>query len=306
MQKIKKAAVQYAKKNIERIIEEKSSNLICVDVSGDDYCNIEEKARNFEIEELLFPISSGKIILKNYQKEKNVFLNIFLVLDFSIDKNFFCKIDFFKMCIPAIQEISFDDFLENGDKYLRQKTTSKISDGKISFFASLSKNEYLYKDPIFSNSYMEILSARGFDDDSAIKYIEKENLMLGISKAFELSIDAFFTTQKIIIYLLMNAEGKKDFGENPRSGKGEKQYIKKIQTQGEKNTLADEKIIDLKHVKISIKNKKDLQNIRKYTRKCKSWNVRGHFRHYKNGKIVFVQSYQKGTEKNKTTTIYNI
>lgn len=92
MQKIKKAAVQYAKKNIERIIEEKSSNLICVDVSGDDYCNIEEKARNFEIEELLFPISSGKIILKNYQKEKNVFLNIFLVLDFSIDKNFFCKI----------------------------------------------------------------------------------------------------------------------------------------------------------------------------------------------------------------------
>ena len=31
---------------------------------------------------------------------------------------------------------------------------------------------------------------------------------------------------------------------------------------------------------------------------CECWSVRGHFRHYKNGKIVWVKSYEKGTKRN--------
>lgn len=32
---------------------------------------------------------------------------------------------------------------------------------------------------------------------------------------------------------------------------------------------------------------------------CECWTVRGHYRHYKNGKIVFIPSYNKGKYKNK-------
>lgn len=33
---------------------------------------------------------------------------------------------------------------------------------------------------------------------------------------------------------------------------------------------------------------------RKYHRTCERWSVRGHFRHYKSGKVVFIESYEKG------------
>ena len=31
---------------------------------------------------------------------------------------------------------------------------------------------------------------------------------------------------------------------------------------------------------------------------CECWSVRGHFRHYKNGKIVWIKNYEKGTKRN--------
>lgn len=48
------------------------------------------------------------------------------------------------------------------------------------------------------------------------------------------------------------------------------------------------------------------QCIRKYAKhvnhckhviKCEHWQVRGHLRHYKNGKVVYVKPYEKGTNK---------
>ena len=31
---------------------------------------------------------------------------------------------------------------------------------------------------------------------------------------------------------------------------------------------------------------------------CECWGVRGHYRHYKSGKVVFIESYQKGSKRN--------
>lgn len=36
---------------------------------------------------------------------------------------------------------------------------------------------------------------------------------------------------------------------------------------------------------------------RKIKRHCLAWSVRGHYRHYKNGKVVFVEQYMKGKKK---------
>lgn len=37
-----------------------------------------------------------------------------------------------------------------------------------------------------------------------------------------------------------------------------------------------------------------------HTITCPCWSVRGHYRRYKNGNVVFVKSYEKGKEKGKT------
>lgn len=38
---------------------------------------------------------------------------------------------------------------------------------------------------------------------------------------------------------------------------------------------------------------------------CECWTVRGHFRHYKNGKVSFVRSYEKGQKRNTKAKIDN-
>lgn len=54
------------------------------------------------------------------------------------------------------------------------------------------------------------------------------------------------------------------------------------------------------------KNKEEKQH---YQIQCPVWSVRGHYRHYKNGKVVFVNSYNKGKNRDKEepeTKIYKI
>lgn len=43
-----------------------------------------------------------------------------------------------------------------------------------------------------------------------------------------------------------------------------------------------------------------------YTRRTESWTVRGHFRHYKNGKTIFVSEYQKGNKKTSNVRTYQL
>lgn len=45
---------------------------------------------------------------------------------------------------------------------------------------------------------------------------------------------------------------------------------------------------------------REKSNKESHTITCPCWSVRGHYRHYKNGSVVFVKSYEKGKEKGKT------
>ena len=48
---------------------------------------------------------------------------------------------------------------------------------------------------------------------------------------------------------------------------------------------------------------KDITNFRKHTynRYKDSWEVQGHYRRYKNGKVVFIQGYVKGKKDGQTS-----
>lgn len=44
---------------------------------------------------------------------------------------------------------------------------------------------------------------------------------------------------------------------------------------------------------------------RKHNVYCECWAVRGHFRHYKNGKVTWISSYEKGKQRNSGKTVGN-
>lgn len=46
-------------------------------------------------------------------------------------------------------------------------------------------------------------------------------------------------------------------------------------------------------------------NRRKFNITCECWGVRGHFRHYKNGNIVWIPSYEKGKKRNTNSVVQN-
>lgn len=43
------------------------------------------------------------------------------------------------------------------------------------------------------------------------------------------------------------------------------------------------------------------EKTREYERHCEAWGVRGHYRHYKNGKVIFVKPFTKGKGTKKDT-----
>lgn len=47
------------------------------------------------------------------------------------------------------------------------------------------------------------------------------------------------------------------------------------------------------------------KNIKHYQRHIDTWGVRGHYRRYKNGKIIFIKAYTKGNTKSKNKKIKN-
>ncbi len=49
----------------------------------------------------------------------------------------------------------------------------------------------------------------------------------------------------------------------------------------------------------------DYSGPKQFTRRCEAWSVRGHYRHYKSGKVVYIKPYVKGkgTPRDKTYSV---
>lgn len=98
----------------------------------------------------------------------------------------------------------------------------------------------------------------------------------------------------------------------------EKKISKKITEKSESGTVTKpakdseskepkEHVVRLNGVRITTSNNKAANKIksRKVTRIMERWSVRGHFRHCKNGKVVYVHPYEKGTGR-KTPKKYKV
>lgn len=81
--------------------------------------------------------------------------------------------------------------------------------------------------------------------------------------------------------------------------KKNRKVIKKMMpTPEEKETIKNEDVyyesLPVRIKDISVRYIYEPHNMRKYNRHCEKWGVRGHYRHYKNGKVVFIKPYSKG------------
>ena len=92
-----------------------------------------------------------------------------------------------------------------------------------------------------------------------------------------------------VIWLFINRDILKKYKTVVKIGKRRHQ----IQDMGEKRANAYHQ----KPIKISdgISYTWEYENPRSFSRHCEAWGVRGHYRHYKNGKVIFIKPYVKGS-----------
>lgn len=79
-----------------------------------------------------------------------------------------------------------------------------------------------------------------------------------------------------------------------------KELQEKIAKEGKRYESQPVRIRD-----ISVRYLYEPHEARKYNRYCEAWGVRGHYRHYKNGRTVYIKPYKKGKGQMKNTE-YNI
>lgn len=97
---------------------------------------------------------------------------------------------------------------------------------------------------------------------------------------------------RVIIYVLNAPRNKviKESNNKPKTNKNKRNYNSRIQN---KNVYLLSEIVEYENNNLALKNK----STRKIS--CDCWGVRGHYRHYKNGNVVFIKEYKKGKNRYK-------
>ena len=124
-------------------------------------------------------------------------------------------------------------------------------------------------------------------DDFVSQYISR----------YTLNIWTFIKVMQWINYLSENPEIKViEKKESNRNGNKKKVPKKSV-------SAADPRIVKINGIKIVSSNDRLVQklNSKKRQRLTETWNVRGHYRHYKNGKKVYINPYTKGKKDGKTS-----
>jgi hypothetical protein len=103
-----------------------------------------------------------------------------------------------------------------------------------------------------------------------------------------------FTIFYIWLFFEINAQAFKSYNRYEKC----KRYMKRMHEKAE--PLPPKTIRLQKSIEVFFDDNQT-DTLREYKRRCESWQVRGHYRHYKNGKTVFIEPYTKGQGKIKQT-----
>ena len=217
---------------------------------------------------------------------------------------------------PDTKEIL--DNIKEEDKDRWQILKDRIENGTLWWMYSCNV-EVSFNGKQLILKYMDFMTAKR-------EIWEKQNLVYNVKKEknAELTqdINGFLLVMMWLNYINENPEMKviqpiekqktvQKRQKNEPETVEEKQEDEEVKEDKEKNSKKrpDQKSIVLNGVRIASSSEKLIRKIssKKRQRFVESWNVRGHYRHYKSGKTVYVKPYRKGKVNGKTETkIYEI
>ena len=108
-------------------------------------------------------------------------------------------------------------------------------------------------------------------------------------------LELLMRTMSYINWLMQNPEYK-EIEVHHRESNGKHKKNPTTKNSGIKNTTPKNKIIKINNIKFKTTNTNIVTGLKTKKKRMSlgSWGVRGHFRHYKDGKIVYIKPYTKG------------
>lgn len=285
MQKVKKAAAQLDSRAAVSVLNNLKNNQIVVE-NYDDFCELYEKAVVCEDCALAPLFSSGSFVVK--QEMQGDYINLII--------NFSAKFTEKGSILANLDCLRLDFFSKNGFDENDVVPTIKAIENKQQRFNYIGKIkiEYsLHSDDVieWKNSLINVLESRGYSDP--IEYLSRQNNSEEIRANLKACINLFKGILICIDYLLKHPEEKQREGQ-ARSRKTNNLNGENLQKQAD--TV---QTISLNSLRFKTADRKTVSVLKskKIHRVAESWSVRGHYRHYKSGKVIFIEGFEKGKNR---------
>lgn len=285
MQKVKKAAAQLDSRAAVSVLNNLKDNQIVIE-NYDIFCELYEKAIMCKDCGLAPLFSDGSLIIKREMQGDYINLIINFSTKFtekgSILADLDClRLDFFGKngfdendVAPAIKEI------EN-----RQQLFRYI--GKIKIEYGLDSDNIIE----WENSLISVLECRGYTNP--IKYLNEQNDAEEMRINLSACIDLFRGALTCVDYLLKHPEEKQ------KERQARNHNVNNSNSKSFKGQTDSIQVVSLNSLRFKTANKKvaNVLKSKKIHRIAEGWSVRGHYRHYKSGKVIFIESFEKGKNR---------
>lgn len=285
MQKVKKAAAQLDSRAAISVLNNLKNNQIVVE-NYNIFCELYEKAILCKDYSLAPLFSDGSLIVK--QKINDDCID--LIINFSV--NFTEK----GSILANLECLRLDFFAQNGFSEDDTAPTIKAIENRQQQFKYIGKIKIEYNpdsDNVieWENSLITVLARRGYVDP--IEYLNRQNDVEEIRANLTACINLFKGVLICADYLLKHPEEKRkerhtrSHNENNLSSKSSQKRADSVQ------------VISLNSLRFKTATKKvaNMLKSKKVHRMAESWSVRGHYRHYKSGKVIFIESFEKGKNR---------
>lgn len=289
MQKVKKAAAQLDSRAAISVLNNLKNNQIVVE-NYNIFCELYEKAILCKDYSLAPLFSDGSLIVKQKINEDC----IDLIINFSV--NFTEK----GSILANLECLRLDFFAQNGFSEDDTAPTIKAIENKQQQFKYIGKIKIEYSldlDNIieWENSLISVLTRRGYANP--IEYLNAQSDVEEIRANLKACINLFKGVLICADYLLKHPEEKRE-ERHARSHNGNNPSGKSFQKQ-----VDSVQVIPLNSLRIKTANKKiaNMLKSKKVHRMAESWSVRGHYRHYKSGKVIFIESFEKGKNRSQAS-----
>lgn len=285
MQKVKKAAAQLDSRAAVSVLNNLKNNQIVVE-NYDVFCGLYEKAVEYEDCGLAPLFSDGSLIIK--QEIQGDYINIII--------NFSAKFTEKGSILANLDCLRLDFFSKNGFDENDVAPTIKAIGNKQQRFNYIGKVKIEYSpssdDVIeWENSLISVLESRGYSDP--IEYLSRQNNSEEIRANLKACINLFKGILICIDYLLKHPEEKQREGQ-ARGRKANNLNGENLQKQAD-----NVQTISLNSLRFKTVDRKTVNMLKskKIHRVAESWSVRGHYRHYKSGKVIFIEGFEKGKNR---------